>query len=82
MSLTTMIMWLFLSLFKLYDRPIYNGLFVIANSSGVQTVQTFGTDELTKWVRGKDFQNVMVVEFIFNFHISFYPMYIMMSRYY
>lgn len=48
MSLTTMIMWLFLSLFKLYDRPIYNGLFVIANSSGVQTVQTFGTDELTK----------------------------------
>ena len=42
----------------------------------MEAFQTFRTDELIKHVSGKDFQNVNIMEFLFDPDISFYSMYI------
>lgn len=46
-------------------------VFVIADLSGMQVAQTFGTDEIIKQMSGRDFQNVNVVEF--NPELHFIP---------
>lgn len=46
-------------------------VFVIADLSGMQVAQTFGTDKIIKQMSGRDFQNVNVVEF--NPELHFIP---------